>query len=250
MTKSYQVKVEGFEGPLDLLLHLINRYEIDIYDIPVSQITDQYMHYIHTMKELELDLASEYLVMAATLLAMKSQMLLPNPTIDDAEEAEMEEDPREELMRKLIEYRKYKQAAEQLKEKELDANRIYTRPPMNKDELGNEPPEINPGEASVYDIIQAMGKLLSRSKTTAPQDTKIQKDEIPIQMRMEEILNQVDLKKEGTSFYDLFEKKTRPHIVVTFMALLELMKSNEITCVQQKHFDDLIVFKMEDAPWS
>ncbi|ARI77201.1 segregation/condensation protein A [Halobacillus mangrovi] len=250
MTKSYQVKVEGFEGPLDLLLHLINRYEIDIYDIPVSQITDQYMHYIHTMNELELDLASEYLVMAATLLAMKSQMLLPNPTIDDAEEAEMEEDPREELMRKLIEYRKYKQAAEQLKEKELDANRIYTRPPMNKDELGDEPPEIKPGEASIYDMIQAMGRLLSRSKTTAPQDTKIKKDEIPIQMRMEEILNQVDLKKEGTSFYDLFEKKTRPHIVVTFMALLELMKSNEITCVQQKHFDDLIVFKMEDAPWS
>ncbi|KHE72611.1 segregation/condensation protein A [Halobacillus sp. BBL2006] len=251
MTKSYQVKVDGFEGPLDLLLHLINRYEIDIYDIPVSQITDQYMHYIHTMKELELDLASEYLVMAATLLAIKSQMLLPNPNVDDPDEVEMEDDPREELMRKLIEYRKYKQAAEQLKEKELDANRIYTRPPMSKDELGgDDAPELKPGEASIYDMIQAMGKLLNRSKTTTPQDTKIKRDEIPIQMRMDEILHQVDLKKEGTPFYELFEKRTRPHIVVTFMALLELMKSNDITCVQQKHFDELIVFKMEDAPWS
>lgn len=139
MMKSYQVKVEGFEGPLDLLLHLINRYEIDIYDIPVSQITDQYMHYIHTMQVLELDLASEYLVMAATLLAIKSQMLLPNTAVvDDFEESEMEEDPREDLMRRLIEYRKYKQAAEDLKDKELDANRIYTRPPLRTEDLSEE----------------------------------------------------------------------------------------------------------------
>ncbi|MCA0982966.1 segregation/condensation protein A [Halobacillus yeomjeoni] len=250
MRRSYQVKVEGFEGPLDLLLHLINRYEIDIHDIPVSQITNQYMHYIQTMKELELDLASEYLVMAATLLAIKSQMLLPNPTVDDADDEELVEDPREDLMRRLIEYRKYKQAAEDLKQKELDANRIYTRPPMSKDEFEGEAPEIRPGEASIYDMIQAMGQLLHRSKTQTKEETKIKRDEIPIQMRMDEILSQVDLQKDGTPFSHLFEKKTRPHIVVTFMALLELMKSNDVICIQQQHFEELIVYKMEDAPWS
>ncbi|RDY70141.1 segregation/condensation protein A [Halobacillus trueperi] len=251
MKKSYQVKVEGFEGPLDLLLHLINRYEIDIYNIPVSQITDQYMNYIHTMQELELDLASEYLVMAATLLAMKSQMLLPNQNMEDEfEDGELEDDPREDLMRRLIEYRKYKQAAEELKEKELDANRIYTRPPLNMEGWEEEMPEVRPGEASVYDMIQAMGNLLKRAKTEKPQEAKVRRDEIPIQMRMEEILGKIDVQAGGTPFHQLFEKRTRPHIVVTFIALLELMKSNDIVCVQQQHFDELIVYKTEDAPWS
>ncbi|MGP4076966.1 segregation/condensation protein A [Halobacillus sp. K22] len=251
MTKSYQVKVDGFEGPLDLLLHLVNRYEIDIYNIPVSKITDQYMNYIHTMRELELDLASEYLVMAASLLAIKSQMLLPNPTLEEVDEEGFEEDPREELMRKLIEYRKYKQAAEGLKEKEVEANRIYTRPPMRQEEVQEEAPAINPGEASIYDMIHAMSKMLSRTKAEEQvQETKIKRDEVPIQLRMEEILTQVDLQEGGTSFYQLFKKRSRPHIVVTFMAILELMKSNDIVCVQQQHFEELIVFKMEDAPWS
>ena len=251
MTKSYQVKVDGFEGPLDLLLHLVNRYEIDIYDIPVSKITDQYMNYIHTMRELELDLASEYLVMAASLLAIKSQMLLPNPTLEEVDDEDLEEDPREDLMRKLIEYRKYKQAAEGLKEKEVEANRIYTRPPMRQEEVQGEAPAIKPGEASIYDMIHAMSKMLSRSNANEQvQETKIKRDEVPIQMRMEEILTQVDLQEGGTSFYQLFKKRSRPHIVVTFMAILELMKSNDIVCVQQQHFEELIVFKMEDAPWS
>lgn len=252
MKKSYQVKVDGFEGPLDLLLHLINRYEIDLYNIPVSQITDQYMHYIHTMQELELDLASEYLVMAASLLAIKSQMLLPNqPMEEDMDDAELEDDPREDLMRRLIEYRKYKQAAEELKEKELDANRIYTRPPLNTEGWQDEEKaEVRPGEASIYDMIQAMGNLMKRSKKEKPQETKIKKDEIPIQMRMEEILERIDIRPGGTPFHQLFETRTRPHIVVTFIALLELMKSNDIVCIQPQHFDELIVFKMEDAPWS
>lgn len=110
----YQVKIEAFEGPLDLLLHLINRLEIDIYDIPVAKITEQYLLYVHTMRELELDVASEYLVMAATLLSIKSRMLLPKQEEElfDEEFLEEEEDPREELIEKLIEYRKYKSAAQ------------------------------------------------------------------------------------------------------------------------------------------
>ncbi|TGB04479.1 segregation/condensation protein A [Halobacillus salinus] len=247
MTKSYQVKVDGFEGPLDLLLHLIHRYEIDIYDIPVAQITDQYMEFIHTMQELELDLASEYLVMAATLLALKSQMLLPNPSMDDAEEEELEEDPREDLMKKLIEYRKYKQAAQELKEKEVEANRIYTRPVMEMEPREEEQPEIRQGEASVYDMIQAMSRLLERTKHETKQESRIQRDEIPIQVRMDEILQRVELRREGTSFTQLFEKRTRPHVVVTFIALLELMKTRSIICVQQDHFDELVVYPAEET---
>ena len=123
MNQAYQVKLDAFEGPLDLLLHLINQYEIDIYDIPMAQMTKQYMSYIHTMQQLEINIASEYLVMAATLIAIKSNMLLPKQEIvDDTDE--YTEDPREELMQRLIEYRKYKNIADQFKEKEVNANQI------------------------------------------------------------------------------------------------------------------------------
>src|SRR5690606_27811042 len=122
MTLRYEVKLDSFEGPLDLLLHLINKYEIDIYDIPVAQITAQYMEYIHAMQELELNIASEYLVIAATLLEIKSKMLLPKQevSLDD----EYEEDPREELMNRLIEYRKFKDAATHLKGREMEQSQI------------------------------------------------------------------------------------------------------------------------------
>lgn len=129
----YSVKIEAFEGPLDLLLHLINRYEIDIYDIPVAQITEQYMAYIHAMQELELDIASEYLVMAATLLAIKSKMLLPAPEEEDDGDMEFDEvdDPREELMQRLLEYKKFKEAARELKRREEERALLFTKPPSD-----------------------------------------------------------------------------------------------------------------------
>src|SRR5690554_302156 len=132
MADSYKVKLETFEGPLDLLLHLVNELEIDIYDIPVAEITEQYLNYIHTMQRIELNIASEYLVMAATLLEIKSAMLLPKKEV--IQEDDYEEDPREDLVNRLIEYRKYKEAAEQLKEKELEENQLFTRPPIQLDE--------------------------------------------------------------------------------------------------------------------
>ncbi|MFC7320748.1 segregation/condensation protein A [Halobacillus campisalis] len=246
MTNRYQVKLEGFEGPLDLLLHLINRYEIDIYDIPVSTITDQYMNYIQTMKELELNVASEYLVMAASLLAIKSQMLLPNiNTVDEAVEEE-EEDPRDELMQKLIEYKKFKRASEELKNKELEENRIYTRPQMTVEDKGEDTEPLTPGEVSVFDIVAAVQRLLKSSKKVQRNETKIKRDEISIQLRMDDIVRRVSTSNQGISFNKLFEERTKPHIVVTFIAILELMKSNNIVCVQPNHFDELIVFKTEE----
>lgn len=244
MYQSYQVKLDSFEGPLDLLLHLINQYEIDIYDIPVSKITEQYMQYIHTMQQLELNVASEYLVMAATLLAMKSALLLPNQELDLEEE--YDEDPREELMRRLIEYRKYKEAASQLQEKELDASYSFTRPaqviPFEK-EIEK---VVTKGDVSIYDMLAAMQKVFNRKKWNRPLETTVQRTEIPIKQRMEEVLTHVRDQKSGVSFDQLFEYPSRSHIVVTFMAVLELIKNKKIYCTQESHFDRLIIYNMED----
>ncbi|WP_226034636.1 segregation/condensation protein A [Aquibacillus saliphilus] len=247
MQQSYKVKVDAFEGPLDLLLHLINEYEIDIYDIPVAQITEQYMVYINTMQELELNVASEYLVMAATLLAIKSQLLLPNQDLEVDDEG-YEEDPREELMKRLIEYRKYKDAAIQLKEKELDANHIYTRPPKAFKDLSTKKTIVQ-GDISIYEMIAAMNKVFERKKWDNPLETRIQRSEIPIKKRMEEVLEQVKLHKTGVRFELLFQYPSKSHIVVTFIAILELMKVKEIYCTQEKHFDELMVYDMEGEMW-
>src|SRR5699024_9634001 len=129
MNQPYQGKLDTFEGPLALLLHLINQYEIDIYEIPLAEITEQYMQYIHTITKFEFNIAIEYLVMAATLIAIKSEMLLPTLDLPDEEIDEYMEDPKEELIKRLVEYKKYKNAAENLKEKEKEANQIFTRSP-------------------------------------------------------------------------------------------------------------------------
>ncbi|GGA60938.1 segregation/condensation protein A [Ornithinibacillus halotolerans] len=245
MNQAYQVKLDTFEGPLDLLLHLINQYEIDIYDIPVAQITEQYMNYIHAMQHLELNIASEYLVMAATLLAIKSQMLLPKQEIDEIEE-EYAEDPREELMQRLIEYRKFKEAAEAFKEKELEAQQTYTRPPVIFESLGIKKTVVQ-GDISIYDMIGALGRVLERKKWKEPLDTRIHKAEIPIEERMDEVLEVVKRnQRKAIAFDDLFTYRTKSFVVVTFMAILELMKTNQVTCRQTKHFDTIYVYYSGD----
>ncbi|AXI11156.1 segregation/condensation protein A [Oceanobacillus zhaokaii] len=245
MNQAYQVELDVFEGPLDLLLHLINQQEIDIYDIPMAEITKQYMEFIHTMHKLELNIASEYLVMAASLVAIKSQLLLPNQSIDDEAEEYME-DPREELIGRLIEYRKYKEAAQKLKEKEIESNQIFTRPPTLFDGLEDTKQPVTKGQVSVYDMLTALGKMFERKKWNEPLDTKIERAEIPIQKRMEEIVQAVRGNKNGTSFDQLFPYPSRTHVVVTFIAILELMKNKHVYCKQTKHFDTLFVFYMEE----
>lgn len=240
MNQAYQVSLDVFEGPLDLLLHLINQLEIDIYDIPVAEITEQYMEYIQTMQHLELNMASEYLVMAATLLEIKSKMLLPvQENTDDFDE--YEEDPREELMERLVEYRKYKEAAEDLKEKEEDDHQIFTRPPVIFKDLDTKVPIVK-GDLSIYDMLGALNKMFKRKQWNEPQDTRIARTEIPIEQRMEEVLIVVKACKTGIAFDQLFTYRSRSHIVITFIALLELMKTNEIYCKQANHFDSLYIF--------
>ncbi|RKQ37706.1 segregation/condensation protein A [Oceanobacillus halophilus] len=244
MNQAYQVRLDAFEGPLDLLLHLINKYEIDIYDIPMAELTKQYMDYIHTMQRLELNIASEYLVMASTLVAIKSQMLLPKQEMEEESEEYME-DPREELMERLIEYRKYKEAASRLKEKEEGANQIFTRAPSIFKELKQEKKPVTPGNVSVYDMLNALGKMFERKKWNTPLDTKVSRSEIPIEERMTDVLKMVKKSKNGIAFDQLFPYPSRTHVVVTFMALLELMKAREVYCKQEKHFEALYVYCME-----
>jgi len=240
LNQAYEVKLATFEGPLDLLLHLINQYEIDIYDIPVAEMTKQYMHYIQTMEELELNIASEYLVMAATLLAIKSHMLLPKQKIiDDIDE--YVEDPREELMERLIEYRKYKEAAEVLKDKEFEANQTFTRPPINFPDAELKTPVVK-GDLSIYDMLEALNKMFVRKEWDQPLGTKVTRVEVSMAETMQSILTIVGHAKNGVSFDALFTHPTRSHIVVTFISLLELMKNNDVYCKQEGNFSALYVY--------
>jgi segregation and condensation protein A len=243
----YNVKIDAFEGPLDLLLHLINRLEIDIYDIPVSEITEQYLLYIHTMKNLELDVASEFLVMAATLLAIKSKMLLPKheeQELDESFDLDMDQvDPRDELVARLVEYRKYKEAAQDLKSLEEQRSLLYTKPPSDMSDYAQKTkPELSEMNVTLYDMLGAFQKLLRRKKLQKPMASKIMKQEIPIEKRMEEILIELTEFKGRKSFHDLFPYPDRGHIVVTFLAILELMKRNEIKVDQEHNFAEIYIF--------
>ncbi|MGV3488965.1 MAG: segregation/condensation protein A [Tuberibacillus sp.] len=245
----YKVKIDAFEGPLDLLLHLIKKMEIDIYDIQVAEITEQYLEFIHDMKELQLDIASEYLVMAATLIEMKSRMLLPKPEPinSDMDDVDFDdgEDPREELIRRLIEYRQYKQAAEVLKEKEETRLLVYTKPPSDLSEY-EKPREIQLTGVTLYDMLAAFRHLMQRKKLDRPMHTKIQRQEIPIGERMEAIVHNLRSVKKPVAFDSLFPYPNRTHVVVTFLALLELMKKRTIACVQQHNFEQIMIYLVEE----
>jgi segregation and condensation protein A len=244
-TMEYSVKVNAFEGPLDLLLHLINRLEIDIYDIPVSQIIEQYLDYIQAMKELQLDIASEYLVMAASLLHIKSKMLLPKQEEildEEMNRLEMEEDPRDELLNKLLEYRKYKEAAKELQKYGEERSLFYTREPENLTPYKKQQKSLPASSVSLYDMLGAFQKLMERKKYSAPKTSTIKRQELPIEQRMVEVLEELKRRNgERLNFQELFPFPEKSHIVVTFLALLELMKNNRIYCEQEKNFKDIYI---------
>ena len=218
----YNVKIDAFEGPLDLLLHLIHTLEIDIYDIPVAEITEQYLSYIHTMKKLELDVASEYLVMAATLLAIKSKMLLPK------HEPEFEE--------------------EDLKTMEEERSLMFSKPPTDLTYLMKDlMPQKLDLNVSLYDMLGAYHKLLRRKKFQKPLNTKVARQEISIEKRMSEVLDHVRSIKGRVSFESLFPFYDREHIVITFLAILELLKRNAILVEQENNFAELFIAGKEGA---
>lgn len=245
---SYEVKLEAFEGPLDLLLHLIHRLEIDIYDIPMKEITAQYMEHIRAMQVLELNEASEYLVMAATLLEIKSKTLLPihEGELEDVDFDEEFVDPREELVARLIEYRKYKDAALKLKEKEEERVQYYTRPPNDlSGYMQDEQMQLFDTNVNVFDMVAAFQKMLRRKRLKAPLSTRITKQGITMKQQMKEVISILQHHEGKLDFFDLFEADDKPTLVMTFLSILELMKRQIVIVEQSGNFDELTVMLKE-----
>jgi len=246
---SYEVKLDAFEGPLDLLLHLIHRLEIDIYDIPMADLTLQYMEHIRAMQVLELNEASEYLVMAASLLAIKSKMLLPihEGELDDDELVIDMNDPREELVNRLIEYRKFKEAAENLQQLEEQRAQVFTRAPSDlTDYQPTQQLTAFEDPLNVYDMLGAFQKMLRRKRLKAPLATKIARQELSIKDQMKSVFTTLKSKGGSCSFSELFPSEDKPTLVVTFLSLLELMKRQMVMVEQRQNFDDLTVNLIND----
>ena len=230
-----EFKINDFEGPLDLLLHLIKESKMDIMNIEIESITKQYMEYLDIQEKMNLEIASEYLVLAAELLEIKSKMLLPRQKIEDEEE---EEDPREELVNRLLEYQAYKEITKVLQEKESLRREIYTKSPENIKNYVDEVTEISV-DVSLDDLVEAFKRYLSRKKDTKPLKTKVTVNEISVSSRRHDIKRLLKSKKR-VSFFELFPVLSKEYVVATFLAVLEMAKSGELTITQDKAFDDII----------
>ncbi len=241
LTTACTIKIQNFEGPFDLLFHLISENKVNIYDIPINIITDQYMEYLFAMQELDLEIASEFLVMAATLLHIKSKMLLP-----DKKEAKQEEgDPREELVLKLLEYRKYKEFSHTLRQREAQWSVLYYKLPeaiqfTRSDEII---------ELSAPELKRFYLELLERNRkkinpNVSGMNQIIQHDKVTLKSKMREILREL-ISKSFFRFADLFsfKHKSKTDVITGFMAILELAKMKRVSLEQRKQFEDIYIRK-------
>lgn len=228
-----EFRVDGFEGPLDLLLHLIKENKMDIFDIEINLITEQYLKYINNLEKVNLEI-SEYLVLASELIEIKAKMLLPKKK----QEMEIEEeDPREELVNKLLEYQTYKEISKDLKEKEELRSEIYTKAPEKYSNYQEEETTFEGGSVDL--LIDAFKKFLIRKEEEKPLNTKVTKKGISVSSRRHEIKNL--LKEKGkVSFYQMFSIRSREYIVVTFLAILEMAKNKELIIHQEGIYDEII----------
>jgi segregation and condensation protein A len=229
---SYQVKLPLFEGPLDLLMFLIRKDQIDIYDIPIGQITHEYLQYLKLMRLLQLDMAGEFLVMASTLMSIKSQLLLPQHTlVDDL----FPEDPRQELVNKLLEYRLFKAAAQTLEHKEQNATLLYAR---SGDSLWMESEQEHAFmEVSLFDLLTAFKDIVGKGLEAAVHEVEL--EEITVKERCDYILD-VLVRRKKVPFVELIRSDPRKMVmVVTFLALLELIRSHLVSVRQQRAFGQI-----------
>ena len=230
-----EFKINEFKGPLDLLLHLIKESKMDIMNIEIEEITNQYMNYLHEQEKMNLEIASEYLVLASELLEIKSKMLLPSFKNEEEEE---EEDPREELVNRLLEYQAYKEITKVLQEKEELRKEIYTKSPENIKNYIDENKEINL-DISLDDLVDAFKKFLDRKKENKPLKTKVTVNEISVSSRRHDIKRLLKDKKK-VSFFELFPVVSKEYVVATFLAILEMAKNKELVITQNDTFDDII----------
>ena len=231
---NYEVNIDKFSGPLDLLLHLIKESKVNIYDIKIVDITNQYLEYIKKMQNLNLDIQSDYLVMASELIEMKSRMLLPKPEIIEDDEI----DPREKLINRLIEYQKYKDMIENFKNLEKERKQFYTKSPEKISTYSDNSVCINE-DLSVNDLMNALMKFIQRKELEKPLNTTVTKKEISVDERRNDIKKILNIKKK-VNFFDLFDNYTREYIVVTFLAILEMAKKQELMIYQENNFENII----------
>ncbi len=241
----YKILLPNFEGPLDLMLYFIKKDELNIYDIPIAKITQEFLNYIRLIKYFDLELAGEFLVMATTLMYIKTQMLLPKSTDDEGNEAE---DPRTQLVERLIEYRLFKSAANNLFLLSEEQKYVYYRNLFEEDsKLALSSDDEGYSNATIFDLLKAFKIALDRSnKITTPHIVALVS--ITIEEKTKFILDTIQLRKR-ISFFELTDNNNRQHIVVTFLALLELIKSRLIFITQSNLFDDIIIAnkpEMED----
>jgi len=235
--RDYPVRVAAFEGPLDLLLHLIKKHEVNIYDIPIALVTQQYLEYLDLMSVLNLDVAGEFLVMASTLIHIKSRMLLPRP---DPSQEDPDEDPREALMRQLLEHQRYKAAAELLHEREIQRSAQWGRPDGRiSDVVGEAPePEI---DVDLFSLMTAFRQVLDRAKMRPR--VILPPEQISIESRIEQLLAKLS-ESEALGFEQLFaDVETRAGMIVTFLALLEMIRLKLVRVFQQGGLGPIRVYK-------
>ena len=245
MTVDVQVKLDQFEGPLDLLLHLVEKAEVDIYKISIVEITDQYMDILSQSEQLELEIASEFLVMAATLVAIKSRMLLPQPKKQDEANAQTHEewwDPREQLVERLLEYKKYKRLGEMLRKREQEWQQYYRRDPVD---LTPYCKSQNPVEGITPDDLLEIFVSLLKKEEEMP-FASVAYEEVTVEERIKEIEQQL-AKNASLTFQQLLasRKSSKEWVITTFLALLELMKLKKIVCYQDEIFTEIRIEKAE-----
>lgn len=242
---SFSTKLNAFEGPLDLLMHLIEKNKVDIYDIPIAEITDQYLEYLDQMEDVDTDVMSEFLVMAATLLDIKARMLLPKEVDENGEE----EDPRAELVEKLLEYKLYKYMSTELKDKAVNASKIIYRNESIPEEVAKyEAPidlDVFLGDLTLLKLKEVFDDVIARSKekvnAQAVSYGTLKKEEVKMTDRISFLRKRVS-KGGKCSFRKLLEEHyTKMNVIVTFMAVLELMKAGELTAVQEGNNKDIIL---------
>ncbi len=233
----YRVTLPEFEGPLDLLLHLVKRHELDIFNIPISFITEKYIEYLDLMRSLNLDVAGEYLLMAATLALIKSRQMLPRPEETELGEEEEEEDPRQELIRRLLEYQKYKEVGQQLAARPMLGRQIFGRGAPS--DAAAEPAEVEGlglVEVTTFALVEALAEVMRRAENQVTHDVVV--DRISITDRINEIVDHLEL-KETVRFLECFDltlpaAELRHQVVITFLSILEMARLHMVRLYQRK----------------
>lgn len=232
--EKYSVRLDSFEGPMELLMHLIEKNKIDIYDIPIAELTEQYIEYLDQFREFNLEIASEFLLMAATLLQIKSRMMLPKPP--KVKEEQEYEDPRQELIQRILEYKRYKEVSNVLGDMQAKQERYFTRQPMELP-LHHLPPD----NLSMMDLLSAFNNVLAMHQELKIPDALVEPEEFTVPEKMELLLSLLNRHNGKMAFEEAFTSGNRSELITTFLAMLELIKIKSIKVWQEDKFSAIYI---------